>query len=71
MRTRPHSGFQTQALNLWRDEIRAEKRTTTVCDALWAAACEEFNAMEFVWAGLPQLAESCMLRAHEARRRIL
>ena len=68
MRTQPHSGFQTPALNLWRDAIHSGKRTPTRFDALWAAACEECNAREFVRAGLPLLVQSCLRRAHQAVR---
>lgn len=44
-------GINFPALELWWDELRAGKRTRTTFDPLWAAACEEMNAKEWLETG--------------------
>ena len=58
--------MRTPALDAWRRELAAGERTKMTCDALWQAACEEANALEFAF--IPELAASCR---HAARRIVL
>ena len=48
--------FPTPALDAWRAELAAGKRTRETFDALWRAACSEALALEF--ADIPALAEA-------------
>ena len=65
-RMRRENSMNTPALRAWREELRRGERTPATFDALWRAACEEANALEF--ASIPELA-ACFQR--EARRIIL
>ena len=63
----------TPALDLWRAELAAGKRTTTQFDALWHAACAEMWALEHEEQGLNEVAETYRVDAQrilaEAYRR--
>ncbi len=52
--------MKTPALDLWRRELAAGRRTAVTFDPLWKAACAEQCAIEFTATGLPSLAESCL-----------
>jgi hypothetical protein len=46
---------RTPALEAWRDEVAAGKRTADQIDPLWRAACCEADAAEMEAARLPAL----------------
>jgi hypothetical protein len=56
------------ALDLWRIELRANKRTTTDFDVVWQAACCEQWAIDFLGWGLPNVAAAFR---EDARRIVL
>ena len=47
---------RSPALDAWRAELAAGKRTVHTFDPLWRAACEEISALEHDAAGLPAIA---------------
>ena len=53
------------ALNLWQYELRKGIRTATTMDALWAAACEEMTARDFINDGLPEVAATNFCMAYD------
>ena len=53
------------ALDLWRYELRKRIRTATAMDALWATACEEMNARDFIKDGLPEVAATNFCMAYD------
>ena len=59
------------ALAAWQRELRRGERTTTTLDPLWAAACSEASAREFL--SIPELHDALMRDAariiREAARR--
>ena len=50
------------ALRQWRREIRGGRHACTF-DALWAAACEDANAREWLQYGFPTFATRALERA--------
>ena len=59
------------ALEAWHEELRAGERTRATFDPLWAAACSEASAREFL--SIPELHDALMRDAariiREAARR--
>ena len=55
--------MRTPALDAWRRELAAGKRTKTTFDALWRAACAEMYVLE---APTPELRIKPLARAREA-----
>ena len=59
------------ALEVWRAELRRRERTRATFDPLWAAACSEASAREFL--SIPELHDALMRDAariiREAARR--
>ena len=53
------------ALDLWRYELRKGIRAATAMDALWAAACEEMTARDFIMDGLPEVAATNFCMAYD------
>lgn len=54
------------ALELWRRELAAGRRTMATADALWRSACAEANAIDCARAGDRRGAEAALERAADA-----
>ncbi len=53
------------ALAEWHRQVRAESRSRTTFDTLWAAACEEAWAREHCQDGIPVSAATSLRRSYD------